>query len=172
MGGTGEPVSPLSFRGFRLHTTWTQPPGGELTHHISFPRFFGEGNSSLIDYESKFPQDLMQGQKIAIDLKPPTKDHWNIALDLILPWILEDSRQRCEAKRAAQAQEERSKGAKASQTEAPTPGEPPELEVGGSGKALPTKTVPNRERVLETTRGILERIHALHLQTMHDMGSV
>ena len=36
MGGTGEPVSPLSFRGFRLHMTWTQPPGRELTHHVSF----------------------------------------------------------------------------------------------------------------------------------------
>ena len=31
---------------------------------------------------------------------------------------------------------------------------------------------PNRERVLETTSRILERIHALHLQTMHEMGSV
>ena len=31
---------------------------------------------------------------------------------------------------------------------------------------------PNREQVLETTRGILECIHALHLQTMHEMGSV
>ena len=94
MGGTGEPVSPLSFRGFRLHTTWTQPPGGELTHHISFPHFLGESNSCLINYESeKFPWDLMQGPKIAIDLKPPTEDNWNIASDLILPWILEDSRQ-------------------------------------------------------------------------------
>ena len=64
------------------------------------------------------------------------------------------------------------KGAKASQTEAPPPGEPPELEAGGSGKALPTKMAPNREQVLETTCGILERIHALHLQTMHEMGSV
>ena len=72
----------------------------------------------------------------------------------------------------AQAQEERSKEAKASQTEASTPGEPPELKTGGSGKVLPTKTAPKRERVLETTRGILERIHALHLQTMHEMGSV
>ena len=94
MGGTSELVSPLSFRGFRLHMTWTQPPGGELTHHIPFPHFLGEGNLSLINYESeKFPQDLMQGQKIAIDLKPLAKDHWNIASDLILPWILEDSRQ-------------------------------------------------------------------------------
>ena len=72
----------------------------------------------------------------------------------------------------AQAEEEKSKGAKASQTEAPTPGEPSELKAGGSGKVLPTKMAPNREQVLETTCGILERIHALHLQTMHEMGSV
>ena len=37
VGGTGEPVSPISFQDFRLHTTWTQPPEGELVHHISFP---------------------------------------------------------------------------------------------------------------------------------------
>ena len=66
MEGTGEPVSPFSFRGFRLHTVWTQHPGGEMTHHISFPHFLGESNSSLIEYESeKFPQGLRQGQKIA-----------------------------------------------------------------------------------------------------------
>ena len=94
MGGTSEPVFPLSFQGFRLHTTWTQPPGGEMTHHISLPHFLGESNSSLIIYESeKFPQGLVQGWKIAIDLKVPTEDHWNIALDSILPWMLEDSRQ-------------------------------------------------------------------------------
>ena len=72
----------------------------------------------------------------------------------------------------AQAQEEGLKGPKTSQTEAPTHGEPPELQVGGSGKALPTKTVPDRERVLETTCEILGCIHTLHLQTMHEMGSV
>ena len=106
---------------------------------------------SLIDYESeKFPQDLMQGQKIAIDLRPPTKDHWNITSDLILPWILEDSRQQHKAKQAVQAQEERLKGAKASHTEAPTPGEPPELETRGSDRVLPTKTAPNREQVLRS----------------------
>ena len=72
MGGSGEPVSPLSFQGFRLHMTWTQPLGGELTHHISLPCFLGEGNLSLINYKlEKFPQDLVQGQKIAIALKPP-----------------------------------------------------------------------------------------------------
>ena len=146
MGGTGEPMSPLSFQGFRLHMTWTQTPGGELTHHIALPCFQGESSLSLINYKSeKFPQGLMQGLKIAIDLKPPAKDHWNITLDQMLPLILEDSQQQREATQVAQSQEVRSKGAMASQTEAPTPGEPPEPEAGGSGEALPTKTAPNRE---------------------------
>ena len=72
----------------------------------------------------------------------------------------------------ARAQEEKSKGAKVSQTEAPTPGESPQLEAGGSGKILPTEMAPNSECVLKTTHSILEYIHALHLQTMHEMGSV
>ena len=59
-----------------------------------------------------------------------------------------------------------------SQTEAPTPEEPPKLKAGDSGKALSTKTAPNREQDLETTRRILECIHTLHLQTVHEMGSV
>ena len=114
----------------------------------------------------------MQGSKIAIGLKPPTEDHWNIALDPILPWILEDSRSRCKAQQAAQAKREGLKEAGTSQPEVPTQGEPPRVQVGGSGKSLPTKTVPDREQVLETTHKILGRIHALHLQMMHEMGSV
>ena len=94
MEDTGEPMSPLSFRGFRLHAIWTQQPGGELAHQIPFPHFLGKSSSSLLEYESeKFPQGLKHGQKIALSLKPPSKDHWNIASDLILPVTLEASRQ-------------------------------------------------------------------------------
>ena len=94
MEDTGEPMSPLSFRGFRLHTIWTQQPGGELARHVTFPHFLGESSSSLLEYKSeKFPQGLRQGQKRALSLKPPSKDHWNIALDLILPLTLDESRQ-------------------------------------------------------------------------------
>ena len=114
----------------------------------------------------------MQGLKIAIVLKPPTQDHWNIALDPVLPWILADSWSRHEAQQAAQAEEEGSKEAGTSQPEVPTHGEPPGIQIGGGGKSLPMKMVPNRERVLQTTRKILGRIHALHLQMMHKMGSV
>ena len=94
MEDTDEPMSPLSFRGFRLHTIWTQQPGGELARHITFPHFLGKSSSSLLEYESeKFPQGLRQGQKIALSLKSPSKDHWNIASDLILPLTLDASRQ-------------------------------------------------------------------------------
>ena len=173
MEDTGEPMSPLSFRAFRLHTIWSQQPTGELAHHITFPRFLGESNSSLLEYESeKFPQGLRQGQKRALSLKLPSPDHWNIASDLILPLALDESRRRCEAKQAAQGLEGRSEGAKVSPTKAPTPGGSPQPEAGGSGAALPIKTTPHRERVLEAAREILAHVHALHLQTMHEMGSV
>ena len=82
MEGTGEPRSPLSFRGFMLHTVWTQQPGGELARQIAFPHLLGESILSLLEYESeKFPQGLKQGQKMAVSFRPPSKDHWNIASD-------------------------------------------------------------------------------------------
>ena len=57
-------------------------------------------------------------------------------------------------------------------TEAPTPAESPQPMVGSSGAALPIKTSHHGERVLETACKILARIHAIHLQAMHEMGSV
>ena len=37
MDKTGKPLAPLWFQGFRLHTVWSQPPGGEPFHQIAFP---------------------------------------------------------------------------------------------------------------------------------------
>ena len=123
MEDTCEPMSPLFFRAFRLHTIWSQQPGGELARHITFPHFLGESNSSLLEYKSEMlPQGLRQGQKRALSLKPPSTDHWNIASDLILPLALDESRRRRKARQAAQGLEGRSKGAKVSPTKAPTPG--------------------------------------------------
>ena len=34
--------APTQLRGFRLHTIWTQQPGGDLTHRVGFPRLFGK----------------------------------------------------------------------------------------------------------------------------------
>ena len=57
-------------------------------------------------------------------------------------------------------------------TEAPAPAASPQPVAGSSGAALPIKTAHYGERVFETARKILAHIHAIHLQTMHEMGSM
>ena len=81
-----EPPAPAQLRGFRLHTLWSQQPGGELIHQVGFPRLFGESSAPLLEYTPEdIPTDLFQTPKIAITLAPPSEDHWNVASDLILP---------------------------------------------------------------------------------------
>ena len=143
---TGEPMSPLSFRGFRLHTVWTQQPGGGLARNIPFPHFLGEGTSSLLKYKSeKFPQGLRQGQKRVPGLKPPSPDHWNIASDLVLPLALDECKQQREARQVVQGLEGRSKKVKVSPTEAPAPVASPQPMAGSGGDALPIKTAHHGE---------------------------
>ena len=168
---TGEPMAPLYFRGFRLHTVWTQQSGGDLVHQVAFSCFLGETTSPMLEYEpEKFPQGLMQGPKMVINLRPPSGHHWNITTDLVLPLAVDTFRRRCEAKCAAQGLEGKSEGAKVSPEEAPVPGESPQIVVGNSRAALPTETTHLGERALKTAREILEHIHTIHLQTMHEMG--
>ena len=108
---------------------------------------------------------------MAINLRPPSGDHWNIAMDLILPLAVDMFRQRCDAKQVAQGLGE-SEGAKTSSMEAPAPRESPQVVAGSSRAALPAETTHQGEEALETARKILERVHAIRLQTMHEMGSV
>ena len=87
---TGEPLAPLHFRGFRLHTVWTQQPGEDLVHQVAFPHFLGEATASMLEYKPKrIPQELTQGQKMVVNLRQPSSDHWNIVSDLVFPLILD-----------------------------------------------------------------------------------
>ena len=170
---TGKPMAPLSFRGFRLHTVWTQQSGGELVHQVDFPHFLGEATTSMLEYKpEKFPQGLMQGPKMVINLRPPSGDHWNIVSDLVLPLTVDTFRQWHEAKRVEQDLEGESEGAEVSPKDAPAPRKAPQIVAGGSRAALPTKTTHQGERALETACKILEHIHAVRLQIMHEMGGM
>ena len=62
--------------------------------------------------------------------------------------------------------------AEGSPKEAPAPGKAPQVVAGGSKAAPPTETTHQGKRALETVLGILKHIHALRLQTLHDMGGV
>ena len=170
---TGEPMAPLSFRGFRLHTVWNRLPGGDSVCQVAFPCLLGEATTSMLEYkQEKFPQSLVQGPKMAINLGPPSNNHWNIVSDLLLPLTVDKYKQRCEAKRDEQDPEVESVGAEGSPKEAPAPRKAPQVVAGGSKAASPTETTHQGKRALETALSILEHIHTLCLQTLHDMGGV
>ena len=127
----------------------------------------------MLEYEPlKLPQDLTQGPKMAINLRPPSHEHWNIPSDLVLPMTIDMFRWWCEAKRTEQDPEGRSVGAEVSLKETPAPGKTPQAVAGGSKTALPTEAAHQGERTLETALSILEHIHALHLQALHDVGGM
>ena len=133
-----EPPAPVQLRGFRLHTVWTQQPGEDLTRWVGFPCLFGESSSPLLEYESEInPQEHFQSPKLVITLKPPSKDHWNIVSDLILPLTQGTLWQWHEAKQAALRLEEGSERAEVSPTEASAPGKSLPVEAEGSGEASP-----------------------------------
>ena len=127
----------------------------------------------MLEYEEeKFPQSLLQGPKMLINLGPPSSEHWNINSDLILTLTIDTYKRRHQPKWAEQDPEGESAGAEASPKEAPAPEKAPQVVVGGSKAASATETTHQGKRALETALGILERIHALCLQALHDVGGV
>ena len=170
---TGEPLAPLWFQGFRLHTVWSRPPGEEPVHQIAFPHLRGEATAPMLEYEpEKFPQSMRQGPKVAIPLRPPSNRHWNIESDLIFTIAVDTHRRRREAKRAGQDKEQESAGAEESPREMLAPKGASLATAGSSQAASLTETTRQEEKDLEVTLGAVGRIHALCLQTIHDMGCV
>ena len=109
--------------------------------------------------------DLFQSPKIAITLTPPSEDHWNVALDLILPTTQYRFQERREAKQAMSRL-----------GEAPEAAEVPPADESAPREALPAKSEADKgasslQWVLETTQGILEHIHTSWLQALYEMGS-
>ena len=173
MEKTGEPLAPLWFWGFRLHTVWSWPPGEEPVHQIAFPCLQGEVTAAILEYEpERFPQSMRQGPKMVISLRPPSSGHWNIASNLILTITMDTNRQWLEAKRAAQDPGRESVGAEVSPREIPVPEGAPLAIAGSSKAASPMETTCQGENVLEAALGAIECIHALRLQMMNYMGSV
>ena len=109
---------------------------------------------------------------MSINLRPPSREHWNIESDLILTLTMDTYQWQHEAKRAEQDPERESAGAEASPKEMPAPEKAPQAMDSGSKAASPTETTPQGERDLETALGIVECIHALHLQILHEMGGM
>ena len=127
----------------------------------------------MLEYEpEKFPQSLLQGPKMSINLLPPSCAHWNIESDLILTLTMDTYQRWLEAKRVKNDPEWESAGAEVSPKEASVPEKAPQAVASGSKAASPTETSHQGERDLETALGIVECIHALCLQILHEMGGM
>ena len=127
----------------------------------------------MLEYEpEKFPQSLLQGSKMSINLRPPSHVHWNIESDLILTLMMDTYQRRLEAKRAEQDPKRESAGVEASPKETSVLVKAPQAVASGSKAAFPTETTRQGERDLETALGIIECIHALCLQILHEIRSV
>ena len=140
MTRTGKPMAPLSFRGFRLHTVWNKPPGGDSVCQVTFPCLLGKATAPMLEYDQEmFPQSLLQGPKMSVNLGPPSSNHWN-DLDLILPLAIDMYKWWRESKQAEQDPEVESVGAEGSPKEAPAPGKAPQVVASGSN----AMSIPNR----------------------------
>ena len=170
---TGEPLAPRSFRGFRLHTVWSQPPGEEPVHQIAFPRLGGDATTPMLKHEpEKLPPNLRQGPKVAIPLRSPSSRHWNIGSDLSFTIVVDTHRQQHEAKETGQDPQQEFVGAEESPRQAPVP-EGVSPAIAGSSQAVsPTETAHQEKQDLEIARGVIRCLHVVRLQTMHDMGCV
>ena len=170
---TGEPLAPCRFRGFRLHTVWNQPSGEEPVHQITFPHLCGDATAPMLAHApERFPPNMQQSPKMAILLGPPSSGHWNIKSDLRFAVVVDTHNQWYEAKKTGQDPQQEYAGAQESPRQTPTPEEVSPAMAGSSQAVLPTETAGPEERDLEIIQDAIKCLHAVCLQTMHDMGCV
>ena len=86
--------------------------------------------------------------------------------------MIDTYQRRCEAKRAEQDLEQESAEAEAFPKDVPAPEKAPRVVAGGSKAVSPTETTHQGERDLGTVLSIVERIYALRLQILHEMGGM
>ena len=155
LGDIETSVSPLSLRGFRLHTVLVPLAEGGNARNIVSPRFQGGNSSALILYdEETVPPQLGPQPPMRISLCAPSQDHWTIGLDTVFPSTIEEYRRL----REQAALKPTKAGALPSSS-------------SGSGAGR-TKAAPNRERALQMARSILDQAHALQIQSMADLGRI
>ena len=155
LGDIETSVSPLSLRGFQLHTVLVPLAEGGKARNIVSPQFQGGNSSALILYdEETVPPELGPQPPMRISLCAPSQDHWTIVLDTVFPSTIEEYRRLRE---------------QAASKPTKTGALPSSSSGNGAGR---TKAAPSRERTLQMARSILDQAHALQIQSMGDLGRI
>ena len=93
LGDIETSVSPLSLRGFQLHTVFAPLADGSKARNIVSPRFQGGSTSALILYDKEtVSPELGLQPPMGISLCAPSQDHWTIVLDTVFPSTIEEYR--------------------------------------------------------------------------------
>ena len=155
LGDIETSASPLSLRGFQLHTVLVPLAEGGKARNIVSPRFQGGSASALIlyDEETVFPE-LGPQPPMRISLCAPSQDHWTIVLDIVFPSTIEEYRRLRE---------------QAASKPTKTGALPSNSAGNGAGRA---EAAPSRERTLQMVHSILDQAHTLQLQSMGDLGHI
>ena len=155
LGDIETSASPLSLRGFQLHTVLVPLAEGGKARNIVLPRFQGGGASALIPYdEETVSPELGPQPPMRISLCAPSQDHWTIVLDTVFPSTIEEYRRLRE---------------QATSKPTKTGALPSSSSGNRAGRA---EAAPSRERTLQMARSILDQAHALQLQSMGDLGRI
>ena len=155
LGDIETSASPLSLRGFQLHTVLVPLAEGGKARNIVLPRFQGGSASALILYdEETVSPELGPQPPMRISLCAPSQDHWTIVLDTVFPSTIEEYRRLWE---------------QAASRPTKTGVLPSSSSGNGAGRA---KAAPSRERTLQMARSIRDQAHALQLQSMGDLGRI
>ena len=155
LGDIETSASPLSLRGFQLHTVLVPLAEGGKARNIVSPRFQGGGASALILYEEEtVSPELGPQPPMRISLCAPSQDHWTIVLDTVFPSTIEEYRRLRE---------------QAASKPTKTGALPSSSSGNGAGRA---EAAPSREQTLQMACSILDQAHALQLQSMGDLGHI
>ena len=93
LGDIKTSASPLSLRGFQLHTVLVPLAEGGKARNIVSPRFQGGSASALILYDKEtVSPELGPQPPMRISLCAPSQDHWTIVLDTVFPSTIEEYR--------------------------------------------------------------------------------
>ena len=155
LGDIETSASPLSLRGFQLHTVLVPLAEGGKARNIVLPQFQGGSASALILYdEETVSPELGPQPPMRISLCAPSQDHWTIVLDTVFPSTIEEYRRLWE---------------QAASKPTKTGALPSSSSGNRAGRA---EAAPSRERTLQMARSILDQAHALQLQSMGDLGRI
>ena len=162
-----DPRPPQDFRGFRLHRvifTGVSPPIGQ----VALPHLQGKTTCHWAPKQKQvLMPELEEAPQLMVALSAADANHWNIVNDPIFPSCLDAFKVRHEASLASGA----AKLARRPSSQGESSTSTQELPLATWPQPPPTPTLEWQE-VDEKVAEVMDQVHNLHLEMVHEMGFI